>query len=190
MNLKLSYLFDHPYNGTINNERAVEIPLAFRYIDYVNGDLIEVGAVMPYYSSFPHECIDPADKKANRKEFAQNCDYTNKNVLSISTIEHIGQGDYKLTKDPGSAVPILQKIYQESKSCLLTWAIGYNKDLDDAARSDFGHFFIVRSGNLQWDIVEDETGFNHEYGKPFIYGNSVIVIYKNVEWLGDYDGTM
>jgi len=185
MSKRLIYLFDHPTRNTLVNERCVELPLAFRYIDFVNGDLIEIGAVTPYYCNYPHECIDPTDNRATKKEFAENLDYIGKNVLSISTIEHIGRGDYHLEKELDLAYSILQKIYQDSKSCMITWPIGYNEVLDKITKeniSRFNHFFIIKRGDVKWEVIEDVSGFDHLYGKPFRNANSIIVIYKNVDF--------
>jgi len=178
---RLTYLFDHPTHKTLINERCVEIPLIFRYIDFTGGDLTEIGAVSPYYCQYEHDCIDPTDKRATRNDKAEECDFTGLNVLSVSTIEHIGRGDYHLEKEPDLAFKVLNKIYSECKTCLITWPIGYNLELDKAADKNlknYDYFFVVREEEMKWGVVEDKSGFNHKYGKPFRNANSIIVISK------------
>ena len=185
MNTEITSYFDHPHNATLTNERGVELVLGFRYIDLVKGELIEVGAVTPYYRQLTHICLDPVDPKATVKDFAENYDFTNKNVLSISTIEHIGRGDYRLEKNEILAFNVLNKIYDESKSCLITWPIGYNKCLDNLVKdnlSKFNYFFYVKRSQHppHWEVVANEEGFNFSYGSPFGAGNSAMIISKGI----------
>jgi hypothetical protein len=181
MNCKINYLFNHPHNETILNERCVEIPLGLKYIDFVEGDLIEVGAVTPYYIKSNHDCLDPTDKKANIKKLAENYDFTKKNVLSISTLEHIGVGDYKLKKETNLAYEVTLKIYKESKTCLIGWPIGYNYNLDKTVKENidnYNYMFYIKTGNYTWEYVNGLKGFSYKYNYPFKKGNSIIFLYK------------
>ena len=187
MDLTVRYYFNHPHGGkgTLDNARAVELVLGLRYIDFVAGELVEVGAVTPYYVRSPHDCVDPTDRKANIKGFAQDYDYKNKNVLSISTVEHIGTGDYRLPKQKELAFEVLRKIHGESKSCLITWPIGYNETLDGEVKdniNDFNYFFYVKRSQepLSWELVNGKEGFGFDYGSPFRMANSVMFISKGI----------
>lgn len=42
-------LFDHPYNATITNERAVEVPIALDFLARGHGHVLEVGNVLGHY---------------------------------------------------------------------------------------------------------------------------------------------
>jgi hypothetical protein len=90
--------YNAPYNHTIQNERCVELLLAFRFIDFHQSNIFEIGAVSPYYKKTGHSVIDPTDKKASIQAFSQDIEINDKNILSISTIEHMGIGDYGLPK--------------------------------------------------------------------------------------------
>ena len=127
-----------PREAPLLSERCIEIALAFRWIDLMNNDIVEVGAVTPYHTiskTLSHPIIDPYDKKATIQDFVENQDLTMDNVLSISTIEHIGMagGDYdgsglrQEVADPNASPAALQKILDESENCLVTFPIGYNK---------------------------------------------------------------
>jgi len=179
----IKYHFNHPHNQTIVNERCVEIPVALRFLDlFSNDDFIEVGAVLPYYIKSTHPVIDPVDKASTIKDYAENLDFSNKSVLSISTIEHIGRGDYNIKSQNNLAQEVLKKIYNASKSCLISWAIGYNKPLDSYVKNsnEFNYIFYQRVEVNKWITSQCDSNFNAKYGTPFHNGNSVIFIYKNI----------
>ena len=183
--------FKHSHNQTEKNERSIELVLCFRYVDTLKGNLIEIGAITPYYRTISHHCLDPIDKKATIKDFAETYDFTDKNVLSISTIEHIGLGDYNLEKNEGLSYDVLCDLYQKSKTCLISLPIGYNKYLDDKIMSnldEFEYFFYVRESMLiplgrhtSWKLINDESGFNFTYNRNPKSANSVIFIIKGIE---------
>ena len=192
MNTEITYFFKHPHNNTLTNERAVEIVLGLRYIDFTKGDLVEIGAVTSYYANSNHEIVDPMDKMATNRTSAENYDYRDKNILSISTIEHIGLGDWIPKRNKSLAFKVLDKIYKDSKSCFITWPIGYNLGLDKMVKenlSKFNYFFYVKRGRWQkkpkqspqWELISDEKGFDFDYDSPFEKtANSIIFITKGI----------
>ena len=148
MNKILTKLFKG--RGSGRNERAVEVAFGVRYIEEVSGkgDLIEVGGVMPGYVKCDHTVIDPRGGKGVVKAFAQDCDFTDKHVLSISTIEHIGKRKlsrpnwrpYGFDQPESLGFEILNRIYERSKSCLISWPIGYNEYLDKKTKDNLNKF--------------------------------------------------
>ena len=175
--------FDHPHNSTLTNERCIEVPIGLRFLDAFQQDnFIEVGAVLPYYIKASHKCIDPTDKLSSIKEYAENINYKGMSVLSISTIEHIGHGDYGLHKKEDHAAEVLLKIHNESHRYLISWPIGYNKKLDSYTKESnmFEYIFHKRIDHNNWILSKDESVFNTEYGAPFKCGNAVIWVYKNL----------
>jgi hypothetical protein len=134
-------VFYHDFNcgnaGRRTTERAVELGIAQYWVSKHNADLVEIGAVTPYY--FPgliKEIVDPSDesKEVSLRKSLFDVDLTGKNVLSISTVEHIGTGDYGLSKNE-NCIDALDKILKDSLSCLITIPIGYNRILDSYIRS-------------------------------------------------------
>lgn len=105
------------------------------WLKNTKGKVIEIGAVTPYYfAGAVDDICDPADnhRAVNLKTSMFNIDLTNKNVLSVSTIEHIGLGEYGVPIQNGeSAVLALDKILKESKTCLVTFSVGHNLELDN-----------------------------------------------------------
>jgi len=139
-NGKLIDLFEHEYNCYYKNvrmtERAVELALTKEWLKDKT-EVIEVGAVTSYYwPNLIKDIVDPADNHplVNYKCSLFDKDFTDRNVLSISTIEHVGtfEHDLQLVED---CVEALIKLIKESKNCLITFPVGYNKKLDEYIKS-------------------------------------------------------
>jgi hypothetical protein len=166
--------YDHPHNTTIKNERCIELLLAFRFLEEFD-NVIEIGAVTPYYETPAHTVVDPVDKKGTVKKFSQDIDYKGKNILCISTVEHMGRGDYGLGKDEELASRELLRMYNDSLNCLITFPVGYNRSLDYFIPSNIdNYFFYCRASysNL-WFKTTDPNCFKLEYNK-----NCVVCIIK------------
>ena len=97
---------------------------------------------MPYYWECKHEIVDPYDELATIPDFVENIDLSGKEVITISTIEHIGLDEYADNKDSGGAnvpeileengaVKALQQILNQSTRCFITFPAGYNMALDN-----------------------------------------------------------
>ena len=183
--------FDHPYNNTAVNERRVEIPLAMNFINKTHDSLLEVGCVMPYYmaispSVISYNIIDMFDLHPRCLAIdARGFNYTNENVLSISTIEHIGTSDYGATAgDPHSAFDCLNKIIKQAKNYLITWPVGYNKILDDDLRmSDIDYIILERTNAAnEWQESNYMRPYDraelqaYKYSEPFTCGNAIVII--------------
>ena len=175
---------NHPYNNTIENERSIEIPIAIRYYNkyHQNEDFIEIGCVLPHYiNSTKHHVIDPVDPKATNSNQAQKICYNNRHVLSISTIEHIGTGDYGLPRlSDNTSYWLLKKIYNESKSCLISWPLGYNKKLDIKVLQDDAllTIFFKKIALSKWIQTNKENVIECRYNSPFKFGNGLVWVYK------------
>lgn len=177
--------YRHPYNDTINCARAVELPLAFNYLDWVGEQgrvACEVGAVTPYYRPAGYDVIDPCDEYGTIKDFVENMDFTDKDVLSISTFEHLGFGDYGFPAVYGLAFAELCRIVKESRSCFITWPIGYNVEFDKQVKnhlSEFEYFFYKKTSDnpKTWEKSSSIGCFNFKYGPR---GNCIICIYKGI----------
>ena len=197
--LKEDYL-DHPYNTTKINERAVEIPLALRWLER-ESDVVEVGAVIPYYSEFTHEVIDPYDEKATINDFMENMDLAESKVLCVSTIEHIGTTDYTpeweydfvgdvTFVDESAAIVALEQILNQADKCLVTIPIGYNLHLDNWLKQNldrlecFGYELVQQFDKKVWPPVTDRVWECHEspkhlnyaYNYPYPFANFVLFI--------------
>jgi hypothetical protein len=174
--------FDHSYNNTKFNERCVEIPLGFYFLNTFDvNSIIEIGAVMPYYSNNivhkVYDIIDPYDKCIRDDLTKINFSFNDINVLSISTIEHIGKGDYGLDVDNESGITFLKKIIQESKNYLITFPWGYNKNFDEQILQNNINFILIkRVSEFDWKVVTNDNVNNIQYNTPYSCGNSVVLI--------------
>lgn len=177
-------LFEHSYNCGYTcgrmTERSVELALAEEYINNCSAEIVEIGAVTPYY--FYDEkisvVIDPTDihRRVTKKSLF-DCDLTNKNVLSISTVEHIGTSDYEMHEEK-NAVEAIQKIVEESASCLITAPLGYNKLLDEWVKKNQSSSMVKllqRKLNNHWtEITEYDSTI--EYTR--LWANGLVIIEK------------
>jgi len=133
-------LLYHPFNcgyrSARTTERSVELALAFRWLKLISGPVIEVGAVTPYYADERAELakidrvIDPTDSHpavTDRRSLFEY-DFCRKNVLSISTLEHVGTGNYSLPEE--DCIAACEKLVGDSDSCFVTVPLGYNPKLD------------------------------------------------------------
>lgn len=165
-------------------ERSIELALAKEWLKN-KSDFIEIGAVTPYYQDIyiPHDVIDPMDshKLVNIKKSMFEKDLKDSNILSISTIEHIGTNDYGLHQKE-TAIDAFNKIINESKTCFITFPLGYNKTLDDFINHIYGtkNYDIIiysRSWNKNdWKIMKN---LKKEYQYGPLWANYLCIIIKN-----------
>ncbi len=186
--------FQHTYNcGFLPyrlTERGLEIAITQIWLRNTDGKVVEIGAVTPYYwKGAVDDVCDPADQHeaVNLKTSMFNLDLTGKNVLSVSTIEHIGLGEYGVPiQTRETAVLALDKILKESKTCLVTFPVGYNLELDNyVIRKEFYDLyknitltFYVRN-TVDNNFVEEK---DFEVVRKTPYGprtaNAVVIIEK------------
>jgi hypothetical protein len=130
--------FAHSYNcgwpTGLCTERTVELALADRWLTGVALERVcEIGAVTPYY--WPHRVhrvVDPTDPHTlvSDRRSVLDVSLAGANVLSISTIEHIGREEYGLSADGSLLKKSLAKLFSEGQVFLVTFPTGYNLTLD------------------------------------------------------------
>lgn len=168
--------------GHEHTERTIEIPIAKRWIEN-KINILEIGAVLPYFCEVNHDIVDPSDNRANIKKYFHEIDIKDKNILSISTIEHIGLADYGNTYiNINGAAESIKRIMDESSDFLISIPIGYNLPLDNWIENNQHLFntFGYRKQSHGPSIWEYETKINFKtnYGQPFPYANLVIFLTK------------
>lgn len=167
------------HNDAWQNERSVEVALGRYFLDRFdpnarhnekNGDTIrsslEVGCVMPYYGIEGHEVIDLCDEhRASKKANALDYDYTGRNVLCLSTIEHMHKKEYSNGSDE-DGVTCLKKILTSAHRYLITFPTQYNEALT-AYLSTHPEVprFILRRINWKNEYVKHENG--NDFSIPF-----------------------
>lgn len=145
-------LFDHPYNDTRKNERAVEVAIALRFV-FTNCDGarvgLEVGNVLGHYGVTGHTVVDLYERGWPGGPHVTNVDVLDYDagpfdwIVSISTIEH--------TDDPLATLAHLRSLLAPGGHLLVTFPMGAHFDLDTAALDDtlgFAHACtFVRDGD-------------------------------------------
>lgn len=145
-------LFDHPYNETIRNERAIELPLAFDLI-HDAGRVLEVGNVLGNYERRTWVCVD----KYEHAEGVRNRDVLDitgqwDRIVSVSTIEHVGWDE--TPRDPAKAVRAmshLRSLLAPGGQMLVTVPTGWNSYLDD---------WLPRLGGRQTFYAKSDRGWS------------------------------
>lgn len=186
---------DHEYNGTITNERCIEIALARRWMQE-HPNFVEVGAVMPYYGHTNHVVYDPLDPYDKCiKEYAEKVDFTGKEVLSVSTVEHMGNtwgyGPYFKAEDNFASQNFLEKLFRECDSLFVTVPVGCHPFLSAFVLDNVKRFnaFVYHKLNQEipvWILGRFESEADVEftrkrgYASQFPCANSIIFLTKNV----------
>lgn len=177
--------FYHTHNCGVQTsrrltERTVELSVADFWLNKISNPW-EVGAVTPYY--WLDRCkviIDPADKHpcVNIRKSLMDVDLTNKKILSISTIEHVGLCEYGLTEKV-NAVSALLHIIDNAKNYLITFPYGYNALLDDfivnySPDKDHNIYFLCRNNDKSWVFTKNTEDLLPYGSKSKPWANSVI----------------
>jgi hypothetical protein len=176
--IKLKYFGYHPYNNPTHAERNVELPLAFWFLDKFRDDLrnvIEVGEVTPFYAPPQHAVYDVASEKPDTiKMDAVKVDYSGKNLLSISTVEHIGTADYGQTPNPELLPAVIGKMLA-SKNYLITFPLGCNAQLENLVKDQ--HYIVLeRIAPTKWRQKPDRNLTGYKYHSPWYAGNALCIL--------------
>lgn len=180
------------YPASFRTERALEIPIA---LDYIKGECLEVGNVLHFYYSFPHDVVDKFEKGAinvDIVDFQTSKKYDS--VICISTLEHIGWdgisssehadwNDLKEKEKIMQAVVTMKSLLKDRGQMLVTFPYGYNSALDSLAeRNELGFtdcYFIKRISMYKWEETSLDGIKNSVYGSPYPMANAIVVgIYR------------
>lgn len=131
--------FVHHHNcgfpAAFATERTVELAVADEWLRRVPAErVIEVGAVSPYYwPGRVRTVVDPADPhpQVTRRCPMDQVDLRGACVLSVSTLEHFGCGDYGLPVNPHEFAAAIDQLAREPAQFLATLPVGYNPAADD-----------------------------------------------------------
>lgn len=180
-------------------ERSVELALADAWlIESDPSKVIEIGAVTPYY--WPKRVaaiVDPGDDHplVTARTSVMDLDLKGRAVLSISTFEHIGSGEYGQEPSPHEGVLAFEKLFAEAETFLVTVPMGYNDYLDKYMMNeksflppDVSMRYLTRSprGGNAWRECErpDEDamvyGRLQTRGNRYRWANTVIVLERRL----------
>ena len=190
--------FDHPYNTTALNERAVELAMVQQFLIMRHnwegrlGEVLEVGNVLSHYED---SISLPSRRIVDRFEVApgvENIDVfdikgTYDTIISISTIEHVGVDDG--TDSPIGAFHAITHLRQRlapGGRFFCTFPTGWNRRLDiflgagTISRMALSDQFFVRDG-VNWveQVRNPHGGF-----QPYPYGQTQP--WAEAAWIGEF----
>lgn len=178
--IEYSY-FLHPANNTAVNERIVEVPIIREVLEGKRGETLEVGNVLGQYIDRKWTTIDLVEQE----EGVINCDVREwkggpyELIVSISTFEHVGL-DYGESVPSAAMDAILycSELLLPGGRLVFTIPLGYHPGLDNALMTSWpGKCSYLKrvSEDNQWVQVGAEAVKDAQYGKPYKFGNVVIV---------------
>ena len=173
------------YNRAESNERIVEVALGIWFL-HCFPDTIEIGAVMPHYGCFNHIVIDLCEHgKGILNIDASDYDYKGKDILCISTVEHVGRLEFGNKKeDKTKAIHLINKINREALYYLITFPLGWNRLLEEQVKKFPNLIFMKRFNDKnEWAQIEKPADWSKcEYNKPYRQGNYLCII-TNIDTL-------
>lgn len=182
--IELPY-FHHAHNCGLGSERhterTVELAIADYWLSKVQDPVWEVGAVSPYYWSKRVARVtdihDPHPEVSDR-ETLRAFDFTDKAVLSISTLEHVGVDAYYMGPDP--EIQALLKLEKEAKYLLVTVPFGFSDVIDKnifywpLTFTDTRISYMVREKDETWRPAKQS-----EAQRPYTqWANSIAILEK------------
>lgn len=175
---RLDY-FDHSYNDTIRNERAVEVAVAMHWRQGRRADGLEVGNVLGHYGIRGHRVVDLHEEEPgveNVDVLAVTGSYPW--IVALSTVEHVGRDEDP--RDDARAIDAvlhLVSLLEPGGSLLVTVPGGYNPTLD-AALTTIGaaRQITYRRAGDGWQATDEPVFL--PYGASTPWAESV--------WIGEW----
>lgn len=182
-----AYPYFHHWHGmTYLIERIVEVPIVWEWVRAHQGDrILEVGNCLSYFYPRGHDVLDKYDN-ADGVMHLDVVDYRPDQlydlIASISTIEHVGWDE--TPKEPEktlAAIENLTRCLAPNGEMVVTWALGYNPDIDRLFRERrirfTETFFMQRVSGFtnRWRQVAWEDVKSARYGHPFRSGNAIVI---------------
>lgn len=171
--------YDHPYNTTILNERAVELAVAFDWLP-TDGHGLEVGNVLGHYGTSGHRVVDlyeraPGVENLSVFKITGQYDW----ILSISTLEHVAH-DVEPRDPDGSTAALehLRSLLAPGGRMLVTVPLGYHPHFDAHLLEGAGAdrcATLVRHGS-SWRQTKKLT--SKPYGASTAWAEAV--------WIGEF----
>jgi hypothetical protein len=166
-------------------ERTVELAVADYWLEKKTGlDIIEIGAVTPYY--WPgriNRVVDPADQHPRVTDRLPIDDVvlSNNAVLCLSTLEHIGSGEYGLPADSAAMKNALIKMTNEATSFLISIPVGYSQASDSIIFNSprikgVNYYFVKRTDNPPYWHGEKGIGTRCRYGTRGLMADAVVFL--------------
>ena len=168
------------------NERIVELPLVCKYIqEHIGKNILEVGSIFTLLLGDVFDAVDLTEKGENIinvdiAHYKPNKKYDL--ILSLSTIEHFGHGDYGDEKDPiklKKALKHIISLLSDEGTFFATAPIGWNLQLDGLIRRKQLPFqdiyFMKRISSGVWKQVDLNGALEAKYNYPYPNANAIMI---------------
>lgn len=180
--------FHHPYNNTVDNERAVEIPIVWGIVQkYPDKNILEIGNVISNYFHVNYDIVDKYEKSKgviNKDILDFKPDKKYDLIVSISTFEHIGwhEDPKEGQKKPNKifdVIKYLKTLLTEDGKIVITVPIGQNPYLDNFLKQGkipfAEQYYIKRTEHTKWIQANWDDISDSKYGKPYPYANAIVI---------------
>jgi hypothetical protein len=174
-------------NRTWDNERAVEIPVAWGALQRRGSSegVLEVGSVLGHYFEIAHPVLDKYEQYEtvtwNEDVVTFEPPFAPELVLSISTLEHIGRSERP--RDPGKfheAIDAITGWLAPGGRLLFTVPLGYNPAVSDYLDSPHPARTVrcMRRATLDnlWVQADYAEVRDFRYGSPFPCANAIAIV--------------
>lgn len=168
-------------NNAYKNERTVEVPTGKWALDIMlkYGPVVEIGDVMWHYYPISHVVIDLYEKRdgvanINFLDF----DPSGTNVLSISTIEHIGHAEYNRPSIPNGFMNAMNSIVNRAKLYFITLPIGFRDDITNFIKdSKLQKAYLYLQSDFSWKQIPIEE-FSPKFYSGIAYN---VAVFTNIK---------
>ncbi|MGH9484659.1 MAG: hypothetical protein ACRD1F_06355 [Terriglobales bacterium] len=165
---------------TYGNERCIEVAIGKRFLD-THSDVLEIGNVLSRFYPVTHPVVDKYEvAKGVRNEDVLDFREGHRNILAISTLEHIGldePGDGDHTKFL-RAVANLKSLAGETLLFTVPW--GYNPSVDAFIRSftrtSANAMILYYRAGHEWRQGTLEEIAPRTYHSRYWYANAIAVV--------------
>lgn len=179
--------FNHRYNLTFLNERRVEIPLVMSEIENFTGRMLEVGNVLYHYGVKGHVVVDKYEQNVpgviNKDIVDLGADQKFDFIVTISTVEHIGQDENEDPAKAISAIKHMASLLNPNGKLLVTFPMGYNPALDQWLYKEnyFSELHFLKRHNVfnEWKVVSKDEARGSKFSSPYPLGNTIAIGYLN-----------
>jgi len=178
------------YGATWRTERAVEIPIVWKFIDKssrANEKILEVGNVLSYRFNVSHDILDKYEETngiINEDVVDFDRGYKYDLIVSISTLEHVGFDEE--VKDPlkiVKSIENLKRLLSNNGKLVVTLPLGQNIEMDGLIAKKIlifdKMFYMKRENGNNWIQLKEINPYDVVYNDKIPTANAIVVGISN-----------
>lgn len=167
-NVEYEYLKEG-FNWAGDNERTIQIPLAEKFIDNAEENIIEFPFISRFYFKKDIRAYDIISETILKSDM---------HILSIADIDKLDNAVNALNK-------ILNFALKHNRKFLIMWPVGKNKELDKMVMQIKGpyvySFYRDEDNNWRQEVVDRNKVLNTQYNSPYKWGNGLLVLTNDLD---------